>query len=133
MLAALHLILFVNGLQDRAKIEQLKFKPSAHICKWILHLTRQIFKLIPRTSVLHRVKDQVLIIVGFLAYSPLLVVLLASTVSVAFQQRAFICCKHAIHLLTARHSMLKFTLHMIDVDFKVFQEGEHFLSCIMKT
>ena len=57
-----------------------------------------------------------------------LVVLLASAVTVALQQSALICRKHAIHLLVARHCMLKITLHLINVRFKTFQEGEHFFS-----
>ena len=60
------------------------------------------------------------------------VVLLASAITVALQQGALVGRKHAIHLLAARHCMLKFTLHMINVRFKIIQEGEHFLCGLIK-
>ena len=61
-----------------------------------------------------------------------LIVLLAAAITVALQQGALIGRKHAIHLLTARHCMLKFALHMVNVRFKIIQEGEHFLCGLIK-
>lgn len=38
LLPALHLVLLVDRLQDRAQVQQFEFKPTAHVGERILHL-----------------------------------------------------------------------------------------------
>ena len=49
-----------------------------------------------------------------------------SSIAVALYECALISGQHAVHLLTADESVLKFELHLIDVFLKLLEKGEHF-------
>ena len=49
-------------------------------------------------------------------------------IAVAFSHSAFVRGQHAIHLLTAHHSMFKILLHLIDVLFEHYEKVVHFYS-----
>lgn len=55
------------------------------------------------------------------------VTVIGATVPVVLQQRALVHCEHSVHLLSARHFVLKVALHLVDVQFEVLQEREHLL------
>ena len=47
------------------------------------------------------------------------------TIAVVFGQGAFVRGQHAIHMLTAHHSMFKVLLHLINVLFEHYEEIVH--------
>ena len=61
------------------------------------------------------------ILVGVLRASALL----DTTGAVALEQGGLVCGEHSVHLLTADDCVLELELHLVDVPFKLLQEGEH--------